>query len=368
MNICFLLGGFTGNGGIGRVTSILANTLCEDEKYKIYTLSYFRNNKENLYHLNKKIYQDCLFDEPINMTKGILRGGISKLRQYLKSNQIDILIACGALYYPISILSRNGLKTKCICWEHSNVQNSKDHSFQLLCRRFGAKYADVIVTLTQHDKRSYIKQYNVDNVVQIYNPIDEEVFNYTRDYNLNSKKLLSVGRLSYQKNFEALIDIARDLLIDDPMWTWDIYGEGELRDELQSKINKYGLEKQVQLKGQVHDLYRLYGDYSMLVMTSRYEGFPMSLLEGLANGLPLISFDVLTGPNEIIINGENGYLIEAFDLKMMASVIDKLINDSNKRYVLSQKGKEMCNKYKLSEIIVDWKHLFENLTDEERNT
>lgn len=361
MNICFLLGGFTGNGGIGRVTSILSNSLCNDPNYKIYTLSYFDNQKQNLYRIDEKICQEYLFDTPLNMTKGLLKGGILKLRRYLKKNNIDILIACGALYYPISVMSCLGVKTKCICWEHSNAQNSKDHSFQLLARWIGAKNADLVITLTKHDKKGYIDKYHIDNVEQIYNPIDEKVFDYIHQYKVNSKKLLSVGRLSYQKNFEMLIDIAKEVLIENPSWTWDIYGEGELREQLQDKINDYGLESRLFLKGQVNNLYSLYNDYAMLVMTSRYEGFPMTLLEGMASGLPLISFDVLTGPNEIIENSVNGYLIKPFEIELMASCISSLINNPQMRFKMHEHGISMCEKYKLVEIENQWKRLFNKI-------
>ncbi|MGE7689365.1 glycosyltransferase family 4 protein [Lysinibacillus sp. NPDC097214] len=361
MNICFLLGGFTSNGGIGRVTSILANTLCNDDKYRVYSLSYFNNGRDNLYNLDKKVQQNFLFEDPLNMAKGILRGGILKLRKYFKKNNIDVVIACGALYFPIVVLSCKGLKTKCICWEHSNAQNSKDHSFQSFCRWVGAKNSDLVVTLTKHDKQNYIDKYHIKNVKQIYNPIDEEIFNYAHQYNINSKKLLSVGRLSYPKNFGMLIDIAKEVLVENPDWTWDIYGEGALKDELENKIKEYGLEKRITLKGQVNNLYSLYNEYSLLIMTSRYEGFPMTLLEGIAQGLPLISFDVLTGPNEIIEHCINGYLIKPFDTDQMISSTNYLINNSEKRREMSENSKVKCGDFKLSEIIVQWKQLIDAL-------
>lgn len=352
MNVCFLLGGFTGNGGIGRVTSILSNALCE--RYGIYALSFFDNHKENLYTLNPTINQDYLFGAPLNMTRGMLKGGIIRLRKYLKNNSIDIVIACGALYFPIAVLSCKGLKTKCICWEHSNVQNSKDHSFQLMCRHFGARHADLIVTLTKQDRESYMNKYHVNNVVQIYNPIDEQIFEYIRDYDIDSRKILSVGRLSYQKNFGMLLDVAKDVFSVVPDWTWDIYGEGDERDQIQTKILDYGLESRVFLKGQVDDLYSRYGDYALLVMTSRYEGFPMTLLEGMANGLPLISFDVLTGPREIIHDDINGYLIKPFEINQMSNTITDLIHHPKKRMALSRGCKDLVEEFELSQILREW--------------
>lgn len=353
IKICFLLGGFTGNGGIGRVTSILANSLLDDDR-KIHTLSYFNNKKENLYYLNSNVKQDFLFDQPMSMKKGILKNGVGRLRRYLQENNIDILIACGALYYPISVLACRNIKTKCICWEHSNAQNNKDHAFQLISRFIGAKNADKIITLTNHDKKSYTEKYKVNNVRRIYNPIDHTIFKYRKNYNKKSKKILSVGRLTYQKNFESLIEVAKNVTEKHPDWTFDIYGEGELREELQQKIDENNLTDKIHLKGQVNNLYSLYNEYSMLVMTSRYEGFPMTLLESMANGLPLIAFDVPTGPNEIIIENINGYLIKPFEIKSMCKKINYLIENEEERVRISENCNKQCDKYSLKNTIKDW--------------
>lgn len=361
MNICFLLGGFTGGGGIGRVTSILANQFCIEENYYIFTLSYFYTGKENVYNLNTRIKQDYLFERPISMTKGFLLGGISKLRKYLKKNNIDVLIACGALYFPISVWSCKGIRSKCFCWEHSNLQINKDYKFQIFCKRIGVKNAEKIITLTKFDKDSYIKKFGKSNIIQIYNPIDERIFDYVSCYRPNSKKILSVGRLSYPKNFSLLIDIAKEVLTANPDWTWDIYGEGELRNELELKIKNYRLEDRIHLKGQVDNLYELYNEYSMLIMTSYYEGFPMSLLEGMACGLPLISFDIQTGPNEIIVDGQNGFLIKPFDVEQMVAKINYLISDVKKRHEMSTLGKSKCIKFKLSSIIEEWNNHFKEM-------
>lgn len=361
IKICFLLGGFTGNGGIGRVTSILINKMCQMKQYSIYTLSYYSDNKPNLYSIEAAIQQDFLFDNPINMTKGILSGGIRKLNKYLILNDIDIIIACGALFYPISVIACRGIKTKCICWEHSNVQNKADHSFQLLCRKIGAKKADLVVVLTKYDKKSYVDKYHIDNVVQIYNPIDENLFQYVKGYDSKSKKIITVGRLSYQKNMQLLIDIAKDILEINPGWTWDIYGEGEDRKELQDKIDNNKLQNRVKLKGQVKNLYELYSGYAMMVMTSRYEGFPMCLLEGTANGLPLISFDVLTGPREIIVHGENGFLIKPFEKEKMEQFISDLIKDSDGRQKMALNGKKISYNYRLDTILEEWSRIFDQV-------
>lgn len=294
------------------------------------------------------------------MTKGLLKGGILRLKRYLKENKIDILVACGALYFPVSVLSCKMNRTRCYCWEHSNLQNKKDHPFQTLCRTLGAKNADKLITLTKVDKENYIKRYKISNVFQIYNPIDEKILKSVAEYKEDSKRIISVGRLSYVKNYGTMIEIAKDVLSMNPDWIWDIYGDGELRNELEIQIKRYGLEEKVNLKGQIKDMYNLYSEYSILVMTSYYEGFPMSLLEGMAFGIPLISFDVPTGPNEIIINGENGYLIKPFDIKEIVFKIDYLINNKSKRKEMSLTGKERIKYFRKNDSANKWKELFDN--------
>lgn len=363
MNICFLLGGFTKVGGIGRVTSIISNELAKDKVMEIHVISFSKNDHPILYQLDSSIRHSYLFDYELNVTKAMLRHGSNKLRNYIKKNGIDVLIAAGAMFYPIGVMATVGSKTKVIAWEHANVQNKNGFKFQKFARRIGAKYSDHVVTLTEHDKEGYRSKYHIDNVRHIYNPIDDELINHVRDYNIHSKRIISVGRLSYQKNFASLINIARTVLPKFEEWSWDIYGEGEEKSALQEMIVEYGLTDQIVLKGRVDNLYELYNQYSFLVMTSRYEGFPMTLLEGMSQGLPLISYDIVTGPNEIIVQSQNGFLAEANNENEMIRYIENLILDKAKRLEMSNANLALSGRYLLTNIISEWRGLFESLIE-----
>lgn len=362
MRICFMLGGFHQNGGIGRVTSLLANELAEQNKMEILTLSYVNWKSPNIYEVSSKVMQRYLLPEYISMTKLMLKGGVKKLKSFLTENKVDIIIACGALFYPICVEACKKIDTKCICWEHSNPEGNSDHKAQSISRRYGIKKADLNVVLTKSAKEIYEKKYNISNVVQIYNPIDEKALKYSKEYKCDSKKIISVGRLSYQKYFEKAIEVASKVLPLVPDWEWDIFGKGEELEGLQKLIQNYGLDCQVHLCGQVSDLYKRYNDYSFMVMTSRYEGFPMSLLEGSANSLPLISFDIPTGPNEIIVDNENGYLIKAFDTEKMAEKVRWLIEHEEVRIEMSKNSKQMSYKFSEGEIVNQWMHILKKLT------
>lgn len=178
---------------------------------------------------------------------------------------------------------------------------------------------------------------------------------------MESKKIVSVGRLTYQKNFEAAIQVASQILIRYPDWTWDVYGQGEDMEKLQATAQECGIYAKMHFCGQVSDLYDRYRNYSLMVMTSRYEGFPMALLEGVGNGLPLVSFDIPTGPNEIIEDGVNGYLIEPFNIDRMVERISRLIENNVLRISMSQASFAKVSEFKEEEITPKWIKMFSEI-------
>lgn len=355
-NICFLLGNVQGNGGIARVVSIIANELCKNDNYRITLISYCPAAEPAGYAYSEKIEFAQLYSERIPMTKAILAGNaVGRLKKTLAEAKADVLIACGALYFPLAVLAAAKSKAKCFCWEHSDPAGTSDHKFQMLSRKIAVKKADKIIVLTKAAREYYDKMLGAgeEKLLQIYNPVSNKAAN-SAHYDAESKKILSVGRLTYQKNFQLLVEIAETVLAEHSDWMWDICGEGEDRAELEKMIEGKGLETRLFLRGQVKDIYQKYREYAFLVMTSRYEGFPMSLIEGAANRLPLVAFDVPTGPAEIISDGENGYLIEADKKELMTGRICALIENAELRKRMSARAYEGSKSFELKGIIKTW--------------
>lgn len=354
MKICFFLGGFYQNGGIGRVTSILANKLAEESNIEVLTLGYFNPHKAEIYQLSPRICKSFFLDSYQSMAKLLLVGGEKKLRRFLCDNDVDILIACGALFFPISTRACRGIKTKCICWEHSDPEGNNDHRGQRFARKYGIKKSDLNIVLTARALRVYRDKYGANNTIQIYNPIDSEAIRRSKGYNIRSKKIISVGRLTYQKNFESAVEVAAEVLSKHHDWEWDVFGQGEEFERLVALTQEKGIAEQMHFRGQVSDLYDRYSDYAIMVMTSRYEGFPMTLLEGMVNGLPLISFDVPTGPDEIIENGENGYLIDLSDIDGMKDRLLAIIENQELRKRFSEGSRNRASMFVEEGIIKEW--------------
>ncbi len=363
MRICFFLGGLSGNGGIGRVTSILANTMVNNKDLDIFVLSYADTHKSQLYQLDNRVQMETLFPDPLSMKSAVLHNIVGKLKKYFIKNDIDVVLACGSLYFPATVCACKHIKTKCICWDHTGPAVTTDHAFQAWSRKYGAHHSDINAVLTKRAKDYYDKYFgNAKKNIVMYNPIDPTAAGKRKPYSVNSQKIITVGRLTYPKNMELLIEVAEKVLKRNPDWIWDIYGDGELREKLQNMINECGLHNRLFLKGQVSNVYDLYGNYAFKVLTSRYEGFPMTLLEAAANGLPMISFDIETGPNEIIKHGINGFLVPPEDKDAMQRSIETLIQDQELRIQMSKESAKTSEQFQIEEISGRWYKLFYDIS------
>lgn len=360
MNIAILLGSTRATGGIGRVSAMLANGLSESGN-NVSLIEYYKDSAPEIYEINDSVVIHQLYPRPVSMTKALLSNGVKALRSILLKEKTDVLIAAGALFYPLSILAAKDIKTKTVCWEHSDPNGAHDHKLQRACRVFGAKQSDACVVLTDAAVSIYRNKLKAKQIVRIYNPIDPQIIEQRVNYCSSSSRIISVGRLSYQKNIQCAIRVARIVLPKADGWTWDIYGEGDEAQELQSMIHRFGLEGKVNLRGRVGDLYNRYREYAFLVMTSRYEGFPMTLLEAMGNSLPMVAFDVPTGPREIIIDGENGLLVEQDDEMGMAMAISQLISSPETRVRMAAANLKRSESFSIDVFYNSWIKLLEEL-------
>lgn len=351
--ICIFLGSLDGIGGTGRAVSVLANSLCD--RYDISIVCYYQDLQEVKYSVDKKIKIYSIYSKHRSMTKGIV-GVIRYLYLFFMKNHIQTVLACGAIYMPGCVIAGKLANVKVICCDHSNYTCVYDAKFERESRNFAARFSDYLITLTEKDVRNYKNSTTVRaNIVAIPNIIEDALTQEYRNivYNSSSKRIISVGRLTYAKNYELLIKVAKIILDQNPEWSWDIYGEGELRQVLEKSISEYNVER-LTLKGNVKNIYELYREYAFLVMTSRYEGFPMVLIEAMANKLPCIAFDCQTGPSDIIIGNENGFLIEPENFDQMVKMIQKMIDEVSTRKYLSANTYIILEKYQKEKILDKW--------------
>jgi glycosyltransferase involved in cell wall biosynthesis len=358
MNICFLLNDAYGIGGIERVARIVADGL--SSSHRIFVQSLFLRKEGSLSPAwQTKI--TCQYENRTSLKK-IFIGSAKKLRAFNREQKVDLVISVGEAMAPIAALAVFQTGVQHICWTHNNIGVNQEYSFQRLCRYLAVKSSDFVVTLTDHSREQFARTYRTNHLCTIPNPVDEHLIK-DFSYCLESKKLITVGRFCRAKNYSLLVEVAELVLPQNPDWTWDIYGDGDLFLDIQKELSRKNLLGRVRLMGAVDNLYELYPDYSIQVMTSSYEGFPMVLLEGMASGLPLVAFDIETGPSEIIQEGENGFLVQPFDKETMAKRILYLMRHPTVRLKMSDKNRLLRYRYSQEKILESWNSLLERISE-----
>ena len=359
--ICFLIGDISRSGGTERVTTEIANELCTlKDKYEIHILSLWKQGERNFFEVNDQIITSVLFDQPdVNFKKSYLKI-VHSIRKYIKNNHIDVLIDVDTVLDVFSIPATRFTKTKFIAWEHFNYYENLGVKFRDWGRKLSARFADAIITITNEDRGYFQENLKLHcPIYTIYNPIT--LPETSIQYDLNSKMILSAGRLTYQKGFDLLIEVAKEVFQKYPDWKWIILGEGEQRKELEQKILRYQLQEHVILKGNVKNIEDYYKEAAIFALTSRYEGFGLVLTEAKSYRLPCVSFKCKAGPSEIILDDVNGYLIESFDIKEMSQKICHLIEDENKRKQFSDHALDDTDKYAKNNVIQKWINLLEHI-------
>lgn len=180
---------------------------------------------------------------------------------------------------------------------------------------------------------------------------------------VSQPRVIAVGRLDYQKGFDRLIQ-AWEIVQKDAKchnWRLDIFGQGEWRDMLQRMIEKAGLDQSAHIHPPTSQIGNEYADSSLLVMSSNYEGFPMVMIEAMACGLPVVSFDYKCGPRDIIDNGINGLLVSNGDIEGLAYAMIEVISDNAYRKLLSANAKRIIETYSEEAVMAKWIALFSNL-------
>lgn len=357
--ICFLNGNMSRAGGTERVTSMIANELVKDSAYEIHVLSVTNPTMTSFFELHSSVYQATLLrKEDVDLKYDYFKI-VKKLRQYLKTHQIDILIEVDVICNLYTIPATRWTKVKTISWEHFNYYSNNGSRLRDLSRKLTKYFSTHIVTLTEQDRRNYQEHLGIkDKITCIYNPI-EKIPNTT--YKSESKKIISVGRLMYQKGFDMLCDVAKDVLTKHPDWTWLIIGEGAERPLLEKKIKEYQLEGRLILTGNQKEMNHYYENSALFVMTSRYEGLPMTLLEAKSYQLPIVSFDCQTGPADLILPSENGYLVKMGDNKVMEQKINELIENPSLRVTFSSNALKDIKRFEMHEVISKWISLLEGV-------
>ena len=224
--------------------------------------------------------------------------------------------------------------------------------------RFLTRNYDSIVVLTEEDRHAFwkdsMKVHVIPNMCR---------FNNTTVSNVNEKRILAVGRLAKVKNYSSLLRVARSVFDRFPDWRLDILGDGQERSAIEKEIYELSLSEHVFLRGDKEDVQSWMSNSSLLVLTSKLEGFAMVLVEAMACGLPVVSYDCPYGPRSIISDGIDGFLVPLGDEEALAGRICELLENENLRRSMGQAALIKSKRYHIDNILSLWTDLFEQLSN-----
>ena len=356
--ICFVKWVVNEAGGGLKVAVNLANEL--QEKYEVHLVSVF-STEDVFFELNNNVHYQSLSKEKLSMSRDFMKA-VKLLRSYIVENDISILFGIGITMNAVGVASTFGLETKFISCDHENSIVSNNTKVKKFQRLLASKMADKIITLTEKDRNNYLLKYKIslDKIDYIHNWL--EYMDVRRDYLLDSKKLITVGRFCYEKGYDYLLKVAKDVLEKYPDWEWDIYGTGDekIKHELM-QFNSGREQGKINLMGNVKGIENIYPGHGIYIMTSRSEGLPLVLLEAKIFGLPIVSFDCPTGPSEIVLDDVNGYLIDNYNIDIMSEKIQKLINNKELRLKFSRNSMVGTEKFNKEKILKQWISLIEEM-------
>jgi glycosyltransferase involved in cell wall biosynthesis len=172
---------------------------------------------------------------------------------------------------------------------------------------------------------------------------------------------IAVGRLGPEKGYDLLIRAFAAVSVDHPEWHLAFLGDGPERGALEALAREQGIEARVHFLGRVPDPAPYLRASDLFVLSSRYEGFPNALLEGLSAGLPAVATDCQSGPSELVVDGENGYLVPVDDAPAYEAALRRLIEDPDARRRMGIAARKVADRYPLGVIAKRWIALFQSV-------
>ena len=216
------------------------------------------------------------------------------------------------------------------------------------------KQLDKFVVLT-HEDATYWK--GLTNLMVIPNPITIHNDHYS---DCTANNAIAIGRYTYQKGFDRLLYAWKDVYKKHPDWQLYIYGGGN-KEAYIEQVKKMGLKSGVHCEGPITNVTEKYLESSIFILSSRFEGLPLVLMEAMSVGLAPVAFACPCGPKDIINDGENGLLCDNGNTIELASKICELIKDENLRKAIGQNAANSIKKYSLDSIMNLWDTLFQEI-------
>jgi glycosyltransferase involved in cell wall biosynthesis len=357
------------HGGIEKTMAEKANYFADVEGYDVMIITTEQLGQSPRYPLSPNVR---LIDLGINYSRRKSYLHIDNLRRipkhFSKSKTIfssikpDVIITSNYAYdfYWLPFICRKAIKFKEFHSSKRYQSESRSKNTNIFVK-FKYWVNDVIkarydrLILLNPDEQQY---YESDKLAVIPNSISPSPLTAR----LQNKRAVAAGRIAPVKGFDHLIKAWKLVTDREPDWQLDIYGEDYdgTQEQLEELISKLNLIGKVQFAGVTDEMPETMLDYSLYLMSSETECFPMVLLEAMAIGLPIVSYDCPTGPRNIVTDGEDGFLVEDQNISALADKILLLIKDDELRQTFGKNAKQNSKRFENTTVMTRWKELLKD--------
>jgi len=351
----FVIRSLTG-GGAERVVSILASGLAK-RGYEVHLVIYGSSNSD--YELNSKVILHVLGK---NNCQNMIKQKLSRvyyIREIINEIQPDIIIPFLGGIVDATFLASRFKKCRFISTIRNNPEVQPANKIYRYWRNYINFRSNAVFVQNKIQKEYYFK-FMHKKIFVLPNPISKFFFDNKKSGNNQIKNIVSVGRLTEQKNHLMLFKAFSEVIKKYPYLKLRIYGEGKLKEFLEQKINEMSLTGNVFLCGRVNNIFPELQKADLFVMSSDYEGMPNALMEAIAMGIPCISTDCPTGPADLIIDKETGYLVPVGEYGLLSNAIMDAVKNPKYANEMAIKAREnLKNKFSEEKIVEKFIRLIE---------
>jgi len=364
-------------GGVERVLTLKANYFAEKYGYDITIILTEGKDKPSFYPLSEKVK---IINLDINFEELWTCSFLKKVFVYLKKQRrfkrlltAELMrlrpdITVSLLRREINFINEIPDGSKKIGELHinrANYRNFDESETNMVKRLFAQLWSrnlvghlqrlDRLVVLTEKDREAWTE---LTNVVSIPDPLP---FVPSTVSLLTEKRVVAVARYSHEKGIDLLLQAWSKVEKDCPDWSLEVYGDGD-RIPYEQLIDQLSIDRsRCRLKPRTNDVEQVYRSASIFVLSSRFEGFGMVIVEAMACGLPVVAFDCPWGPRSIIQNGVDGLLAENGNPDDLAEQLISVITNPDLRASLSQAAQQNVKRFSIEQIGEQWRKLFNSV-------
>lgn len=372
MKILYIFRSLAVWGGIERILTDKMNYLSEQDGVDVYLLTSDQGSHPITYHLSDRVHHEdldvCFYQQyrfhglrRLMVAWKMNRQYLHLLRERLQIIQPDLIVCTTA--DKIGTIAKVKGNIPLVVESHSICSRTLNNGRNRLHRRLYRHHflnslskAGCVVALTEGDAKEWRKYHHQVMVIPNFiHPHEEHISD------CSAKKVIFVGRFDYQKRVQDAICIWKRVRERHSDWTLEVYGDGEMRQEVSSLASSVG---GVTIHQPTSQIFQVYQECSFLISTSLFEPFGLVIPEAMSCGLPVVAFNCPYGPNDLIADGEDGYLVDSGDFKSFTDKICKLIENSELCKTMGQMAILSSQRYMHGQIMPLWKQLFSQLVQQ----